>query len=331
MSADRDPADDLLIQPTLSGPLFSRLRMRHLAALERLAERGNIRQASLDLFVSQPAASKLLREIEAIFNARLFDRTAHGIEITAQGRTLLHWARKATADMEAARAEIAAMQQGWEGRVRVGVFPVAAPVLVPRAVVRMRTLRPNIQVQLHEGLETTLLPLLEQGRLDCVIGRATTVPGSHGFAHEVLFEEPTVIVCAPDHPLLGKTDWVAADIDTYHWALPAPSGQLYALVAGGLATRHAARPRVAVETSSTLTLIEILNQSRLLSAIASGVAERYVAMGLLSLLDLPLPATLHPVSIITDPTAVIHPALAAFLDAIRATARTRPRTGRESA
>jgi len=318
MTNASETADDPLDIQRRAGPLFSRLRMRHLVAIETLAERGNIRQASQDLFLSQPAASKLLQEIEAIFQARLFERTAHGVEITPQGNALLRWARKAMADMDAARSEIAALQDGWEGRVRVGVFPVASPVLVPEAVVRLRKLRPGIQVQLQEGLETTLLPLLEKGRLDCVIGRATSIPGSREFAHETLFEEPTVVVCAIDHPLRALTDWTGADIDRYDWILPAGSGQLYALVASGLAARRAAPPRVAVETSSILTLVEILRQSQLLSAIASGVARRFVDIGLLSTLELPLSASLHPVSIIMNRSAMVHPAMAFFLDTVRA-------------
>lgn len=315
MSHAFDPNDQVDALP--SSASFGRLRMRHLVAVEMLAEHKNIRQASQALFLSQPAASKLLQEIESIFEAKLFERTAHGIEITPQGEVLLHWARKAMGDMNAARAEISALRDGWEGRVRVGVFPVAASVLVPDAVALLRKLRPGIHVELQEGLETTLLPQLEKGRLDCVIGRATPQGGIRGLLHETLYEEPTVVVCAVDHPLLESSDWTHADIDRYDWILPARSGQLYALVASGLAARRAAPPRVAVETSSILTLVEILRQSHLLSAIASGVARRFVEIGLLETLDLPLSASLHPVAIITNHTASVHPALAMFLEAVR--------------
>lgn len=291
--------------------------MRHLAAIEIFAEHKNIRRASQALFMSQPAASKLLQEIESIFGAHLFERTAHGVKITPQGEVLLHWARKALGDMDAARSEINALRLGWEGRVRVGVFPVAASVLVPEAVAQLRRLRPGIQVELQEGLETTLLPQLEKGRLDCVIGRATPLAGARGLLYETLYEEPTVVVCAVDHPLLASPDWIHTDIDRYDWILPAASGQLYALVASGLAARRAAPPRVAVETSSILTLVEILRQSHLLSAIASGVARRFVEIGLLQVLELPLSASLHPVAIITNQTGLPHLPLSMFLQTVR--------------
>lgn len=313
-ASDSNDKDDAALP---IGALFGRLRMRHLVAIEILAERKNIRQASQALFLSQPAASKLLQEIESIFEARLFERTAHGIQITPQGEVLLHWARKAMADMDAARSEISALRDGWEGRVRVGVFPVAASMLVPEAVALLSRSRPGIQVELQEGLETTLLPQLEKGRLDCVIGRATPLAGARGLSHETLFEEPTVVVCAVDHPLLESSDWTNADIDRYEWILPARSGQLYALVASGLARRRAAPPRVAVETSSILTLVEILRQSQLLSAIASGVARRFLEIGLLKTLDLPLSASLHPVAIIMNRAASVHPATSMFLEAVR--------------
>ncbi|VTU20389.1 Galactose-binding protein regulator [Variovorax sp. PBL-E5] len=305
------------------GHVRARLRVRHLVVIEALARRKNIRQAASDLFVTQPAASKLLQEIESIFEARLFERTAHGIEITPYGEVLLHWARKGLADMDAAHAEIAALRNGWEGRVRVGVFPVAGTVLVPDAATLLRKLRPGIQLSLQEGLETSLLPLLDQGQLDCVIGRATSSPGSRPFTCEMLFEEPTVIVCAVGHPLLQDTDWTPAQLDRFDWILPARTGQLYTLVASGLAALKAAAPRVAVETSSILTLVEIVRQTQMLSAIPSGVARRFVDIGQLQILPLTLSATLHPVSIMTSQGSPLHPATAAFLSAVKTVAATR--------
>ena len=76
--------------PVALNRVRSRLRMRHLVFIEALARRKNIRQAAQDLFITQPAASKLLTEIESIFEAKLFERTAHGVEMTSQGEALLH-------------------------------------------------------------------------------------------------------------------------------------------------------------------------------------------------------------------------------------------------
>lgn len=296
--------------------LRARLKLRHLVVIEALAAHRNIRQAAAELCITQPAASKLLQEIESIYGVPLFERTAHGIDITAYGEVLLYWARRGLATTGAAHAEVLALRQGSEGRVRVGFFPVAGTTLVPAAVARLRRTRPGIRIALQEGLETTLMPLLEAEQLDCVIGRATYAPEPRAVASEPLFEEPTVIVGAVGHPLLD-TERTGATFDDFEWILPSRTGQLHALVAAGLATRKAAAPRVVVETSAILTLVEIVARTTMLSAIPASVAQRFVDTGQLALVPLTLSASLHPVSIMTQAGIPPHPATAAFLAAVR--------------
>ena len=299
------------------GRVHSRLRMRHLLFIEALARRRNIRQAAQDLFITQPAASKLLAEIEAMFEARLFERQAHGVEMTVEGEVLLHWASKALADMDAAQAEISALQAGWKGRVRVGVFPVVASTLIPDAIALLRNKGAQLEISLHEGLEDTLMPMLQKGLLDCIIGRMTTQPASRSVTTEVLFEEPTVIVCCSRHPLAGKLAWTAEELNAYDWVLPYSNAPLYALVTAGLAAFSAHAPRVSVQTASIMTIAGVVSQTRMLSAIPQGVAERFAQTGQLAILPLSLSAKLHPVCIITAADASLNPATSIYLDAVR--------------
>ncbi|MDQ2734515.1 MAG: LysR substrate-binding domain-containing protein [Pseudomonadota bacterium] len=301
----------------------SRLRLRHLVFIESLALHGNIRQAARDLCITQPAASKLLQEIEATFEVRLYDRNAHGIVSTPSGDVLLHWAHRALADMDAAERELAALHEGWEGRVRIGIFPVAAPMLVPDAIARMRESGSRIHISIQEGLEDRLIPLLELGTIDCVVGRMTLHPDARAIATEALFEEPTVVVCAPGHSLLGGTTWGAAALNRPDWILPSTSAPLYSLVTAALAKWSGDPPRVAVETSSILTLVEILSRTDMLSAIPHGVAERFVRTGQLAILPLRLAQGLHPVGIMTARDHAPNPATLAFLAAVRQSAQMR--------
>jgi DNA-binding transcriptional LysR family regulator len=299
----------------------SRLRLRHLVLLEALAKRQNIRQAAADLFISQPAASKLLQEIESIFGVQLYDRDAHGIQPTPSGEVALYWARKVIADMDAAQAELSAIESGHDGRVRVGVFPVAAPVLVPRAIARLRERKLQVEVSLREGLEDTLIPALKQGLLDCVIGRLTPETRSRSVDYEVLYEEPTAVVAGPDHLLARR--WSPSSLNRYQWILPSDIAPLYALVAAGLAAVGADPPRVAVQTSSVLMIIKTLQNTNLLSALALGVSLDYAESKQLAILPLELSAALHPVCIITPHGSPANPATAAFLRSLREAAAER--------
>ena len=297
----------------------SRLRMRHLLFIEALAKRGNIRQAAADLFMSQPAASKLLKELEYTFEVQLYERGPHGITPTPSSEALLFWSRRVIANLSAARDELQAIRSGYDGRVRVGVFPVGAPLLLPRAIATLRARQTDVQLSVREGLEDTLLPALKRGELDCVVGRLTTESRSRTISYELLHEEPTAVVSGPKHPLARR--WLPATLDNYRWMLPSEIAALHALVANGLAAIGAAPPKLAVQTSSVLMIVKALQSTDLLSAIPLAVARDFAASGMLAVLPVAMSTTLHPVCIMTPSGWPASAATAAFLDALRQASR----------
>ncbi|WP_017524848.1 LysR family transcriptional regulator [Pusillimonas noertemannii] len=68
--------------------LIGRLRLRHLALLDSLGRDPNLGRAAKTLHMAQPTASKLLREIEHIFETTLFTRNRRGLAPTPAGQAL---------------------------------------------------------------------------------------------------------------------------------------------------------------------------------------------------------------------------------------------------
>jgi DNA-binding transcriptional LysR family regulator len=194
--------------------------------------------------------------------------------------------------------------------VRVGVFPVAAPVLLPQAVARLREHGTLVVLSLREGLEDMLVPAVARGELDCVIGRLTLPLRQRALAYEMLYEEPTAVVSGLRHPLARR--WNAQRLHLYSWMLPPDHAPLYMLVAAGLAAIGQVAPRVVVETSSILMIINTLRNTDLLSAIPLGVAREYEAAGQLKVLPVPLSSSLHPVCVLTPTEGRRSPATSLF-------------------
>ena len=69
--------------------LFGRLRYKHLQMLMMLGSSLNLHRASVSMNMSQPAASRMLQEIEDMFGCELFERLPRGMQPTALGRELL--------------------------------------------------------------------------------------------------------------------------------------------------------------------------------------------------------------------------------------------------
>jgi DNA-binding transcriptional LysR family regulator len=111
----------------------SRLKTRHLLLLVRLAEHASLVGAAHAANMSQPAASRLLGEMEALLRVPLFERHARGVTATRYGESLIRHARLALADIERAHEDIAALRDGRVGNVAIGTVVNPGTHLLPRA------------------------------------------------------------------------------------------------------------------------------------------------------------------------------------------------------
>jgi len=110
-----DPRSDRFVR--------SHLKTRHLVLLVELGRHRSILHAAQAANLTQPAASKLLGEIEHALNVQLFERLPRGVRLLPAGATLLPRARAILADVAgAARAAR-----------RAGASPTAMPIRVAAA------------------------------------------------------------------------------------------------------------------------------------------------------------------------------------------------------
>src|SRR6188768_4293666 len=92
--------------------LRSRLKARQLALLVAIAEYRSLRQAAEHIAVTQPAATRMLKELEDALGVPLFDRFAWGMQATVYGETMVRYARGMLTELSEARDEIAALAAG---------------------------------------------------------------------------------------------------------------------------------------------------------------------------------------------------------------------------
>ena len=116
----------------------ARLKTRQLLLLAAMEEEGNVRRAADSLGITQPAASRLLKELEDMLGVSLFDRTPHGMRATLYGEVMIRHARMVLSNLSHAHDEISALRAGLTGQVRIGVIAAAAATMVPRAIASVK-------------------------------------------------------------------------------------------------------------------------------------------------------------------------------------------------
>ena len=109
-----------MVQPSTSWFGATRLKTRHLLLLVHLYEQRSVLRAAEAANMTQPAASKLLAEMEHLLGVPLFDRHARGVEPTWYGQVLIRRARAALSEIGRAHDEIAALASGRMGQAAIG-------------------------------------------------------------------------------------------------------------------------------------------------------------------------------------------------------------------
>ncbi len=197
--------------------------VQQLQTFCRVAQRGSITAAAQELGYTQSAVSRQISALEASIEARLFERRARGVRLTEHGQCLLPHAESLLARLDAARRDLADLNNLERGRLRVGAFATANAALIPHALAAFRRAHPNISLSLVEGSTHRQLAWLEAGEVDVAVVSA--------FPDQLLRNErinlvrllnDTMLVAVPrSHHLarrrrlrlreLAQESWVAAD------------------------------------------------------------------------------------------------------------------------
>jgi LysR family transcriptional regulator, carnitine catabolism transcriptional activator len=155
-----------------------RLTGRRLEYFVAVADHGSFTAAARSLFVSQPALSLAVKELEAELGTELFRRLGRQVVLTAAGNALLGPARQSLRDVETGRAAVAAVLGLEAGTLSVGCLPTLAAEPLAEVVGRFRRAHPGVRIDLAapEG-STDLLELLRTGRCELGIASADDRPG----------------------------------------------------------------------------------------------------------------------------------------------------------
>ena len=125
-------------------------KLRALEYFVAAAEARSLSGAARQLNVSVPAIAKLINGLERRLGVRLFERTAQGLALTANGESYLETCQPLLAELDAADELVSASTSRPSGTVAVGAQHVLAYHCLIPALARFHALYPDIRVDLHD-------------------------------------------------------------------------------------------------------------------------------------------------------------------------------------
>lgn len=143
--------------------------VRRLRLLRELAARGTIAATAEACSLTPSAVSQQLSVLQREAGASLLIRDGRRVILTEAARVLVTHTERILEELEAARADIAALAGGVAGVVRLGAFPTAASVFVPAAIAACRAEHPDLTVVLEERETTEGITALKAGQIDMLI------------------------------------------------------------------------------------------------------------------------------------------------------------------
>jgi DNA-binding transcriptional LysR family regulator len=145
------------------------VELRHLAALEAVADEGSFSRAAARLGYTQSAVSQQIATLERIVGEKLIERPGgpRPVSLTQAGSLLLRHAEVIVARLRAAQADLEVFSKGEAGSLRLGIYQSVGARLLPRILTEYRAAWPEVDIHLADPrTDDALLELLERGEID---------------------------------------------------------------------------------------------------------------------------------------------------------------------
>jgi DNA-binding transcriptional LysR family regulator len=178
-----------------------RYTLKQIQTFMEVARQRSVSKAAERLFVTQPAVSMQIRQLEDAFGLALLEPVGRNIRLTHAGEAFLVHAQAAMGqlkDMEAQMADHVGLKKG---RIDLAVVSTAK-YFIPMLLVRFGRLFQGINIQLKIDNRENVLGLLARNEADLVVmGRA---PADLDCEATPFATNPLTVVAAPTHPLVRR-------------------------------------------------------------------------------------------------------------------------------
>ena len=191
----------------------------NLRAFIKVAETGSFSLAASQLFLTQPAISKRIKQLESQLDSKLLDRHGKQIQLTQTGQALLPRARQILLDIENTKQQISDIEGNPMGSFSMATSHHIGLHHLPPILRAFTTLYPEVNLDLNFMDSEQACKLIESNELDLAV---VTLPfeSSDKLTITPVWNDQLIIICAADHPLVNINSPSLTDLLQYPAVLP---------------------------------------------------------------------------------------------------------------
>jgi LysR family nitrogen assimilation transcriptional regulator len=231
------------------------MNLDQLEAFVHVAELNSFTRASAILGRTQPALSRLVRQLEVDLRQNLLRRNGRGVALTEAGKVLLEYSKGILHQVDSARQALKNLQGTLDGQFKIGLAPSVSRFATLALVRRFQHQFPQASITVSEGLSTHLAEWLSMGRIDAAILYDT---GDSPLVNKrPLFTEELFLISGPQAATPAAVP--VRDLGRYPLIIP---GRLHAIRMQ--VERHAAEQgvklNIALEVDAVSSVLELVGE-----------------------------------------------------------------------
>jgi len=295
------------------------MRLRDIEYFAVMADHGNVRRASEALDLSPGALSKSLHRLEKAVQAKLFDRTPKGVELTTVGSAFLSQVRRLRLTYEDMAREAVDLAQGRAGHLRIGTSPADCELLTA-ACTGLLSEAQKVTFEITVMDNDVIVPLLQDGKLDLVFNFIPASPYP-GLEQEHLFDDEFVVYASADHRLARKRHVSMADLAPEGWVMGMANQKPRQILVRVFEENGLPAPRFVVQTRSVRIRLQVIADSRLLGFGPRRLVQNAAARFRLKVLPANELTWPRPVGVMYRKDAYLSPAARRLIELFSSTVR----------
>ncbi|WP_291754429.1 LysR family transcriptional regulator [Lysinibacillus sp. UBA5990] len=174
------------------------INLNNLQIFLKVAEKMNITEASKELFISQPAVSKAVKNLEESLNIKLFNRDKkNGLTLTEVGKEILILARQLKGIGNKIYQVANRENKLLSGKVKIGSVPAASTNILPEPISLFMSKYPLVNIELAEGTSNQIKEWVKDRTVDIGISISPFDP----YEFEILYRDYMVAILPHNHQL----------------------------------------------------------------------------------------------------------------------------------
>ncbi|MFT4150589.1 MAG: LysR substrate-binding domain-containing protein [Paracoccaceae bacterium] len=301
------------------------LKLTHLRLMQALGDTGQLGAAADRIGIAQPAASRLLAEVERIVGRPVHERTGRGVALTEVGTALSRRAARVLTELADAGRELDEIAGGAAGRVRIGSVTGPALDRVLPALRAARLALPGVTAEVTVAPSDLLNTQLLDGRLDFAIGRLPSDETRHLLETRLIEAEPVELMVRRGHRL-AEAPVRAEDLMAYDWVMPGTDAILWRAVTARLHALGLPNPPQRLSTASFLLTLAMVQHSNAVAPLARAVADTFArgAGAPFAVVPIDLGIEVEPFGLVTRADTTLPPAARRLAEMILANSAAAP-------